>query len=63
MKSEMRDVLARQPFEEKIRKVAELIRLARKLKAQRVREDAQNFPKSGFRNPQSFVLPPKNSKK
>ena len=29
MKSEMRDVLARQSFEEKIRKVGELIRLAK----------------------------------
>jgi hypothetical protein len=29
MKSEMRDVLARQSFEEKIRKIGELIRLAK----------------------------------
>jgi hypothetical protein len=35
MKSEMRDVLARQSFEDKIRKVGQLIRLAAKLKAER----------------------------
>lgn len=33
MKSEMRDKLARLPFEEKIRKVSELIRLRQKIKA------------------------------
>jgi len=38
MKPEMRDVLARQSFEEKIRKVAQLIRLSRQVAAQRVRE-------------------------
>ena len=31
MKSEMRDVLARQSFEEKIRKIGELIRLRQKI--------------------------------
>jgi UDP-N-acetylglucosamine enolpyruvyl transferase len=36
MKSEMRHVLARQSFEDKIRKVGELIRLAAKLKAERL---------------------------
>ena len=36
MKPEMRHVLARQSFEEKIRKVSELIRLAAKLKAERL---------------------------
>jgi hypothetical protein len=46
MKSEMHDKLAQLPFEEKIRKVAELIRLSRKVKAQRIREDAQTFPQS-----------------
>jgi hypothetical protein len=34
MKSEMRQQLAQLPFEEKIRKVAELIRLRRKIKAE-----------------------------
>jgi hypothetical protein len=51
MKTEMRRVLARESFEEKIRKVAELIRLSRKVKAQRVREDASDYPQSAFRNP------------
>ena len=37
MKSEFRRELAQQPFEEKIRKVGELIRLSRKVKAQRLR--------------------------
>jgi hypothetical protein len=35
MKPEMRHKLAQLPFEEKIRKVSELIQLSRKLKAQR----------------------------
>ena len=39
MKSEMRQQLAQLPFEEKIRKVAELIRLRRKIKAE-VSEEA-----------------------
>ena len=34
MKSGMRQQLAQRPFEEKIRKVAELIRLRRKIKAE-----------------------------
>ena len=42
MKHEMRRKLAQLPFEEKIRKVGELIRLSRKFKAQRIRED--NLP-------------------
>jgi hypothetical protein len=37
MKTELRRDLAQLPFEEKIRKVAELIRLSRKLKRQRLR--------------------------
>ncbi len=42
MKSEMRDKLAQLPFEEKIRKVGELIRLRRKIKTDvsNVSEDA-----------------------
>jgi hypothetical protein len=51
MKTEMRRQLARQPFEQKIRKVAELIRLSRKLKGERIREDPPDSPKSAFRNP------------
>ena len=53
MKTEMRRALAQLPFEEKIRKVGELIRLSRKIKTRRVREDAHGYPQSGFRNPQS----------
>jgi hypothetical protein len=37
MKSEFRRELAQQSFEEKIRKVGELIRLSRKMKLQRLR--------------------------
>jgi len=37
MKSEFRRELAQQSFEEKIRKVGELIRLSRKIKLQRLR--------------------------
>ena len=40
MKTEMRRRLARQPFEEKIRKVSQLIQLSTAVKASRVREDA-----------------------
>jgi hypothetical protein len=39
MKPEMRQQLAQLPYEEKIRKVGELIRLSRKFKAQGIRED------------------------
>jgi hypothetical protein len=53
MKSAMRHKLAQLPFEEKIRKVGELIRLSRKVKAHRVRETAEDYPRSGFRNPKS----------
>ena len=47
MKPEMRQKLARLPFEEKVRKVGELIRLSRKVKTQRVREGGSNYPQSG----------------
>jgi len=47
MKSEFRREPAQQPFEEKIRKVGELIRLSREIKTQRVREDPSNYPQSG----------------
>jgi hypothetical protein len=45
VKSEIRDVLARQPFEEKIRKVGELIRLHQKIKTDvsNVSEEATLF--------------------
>ena len=38
MKNAMRRELARQPFEEKVRKVGELIRFSRKIEVHRVRE-------------------------
>ena len=41
MKTAMRLELARQPFEEKIRKVGQLIKLSATVKSSRVREDAQ----------------------
>ena len=43
MKAEMRQKLAQLPFEEKIRKVGELIRLARNVKAQSVRENDESY--------------------
>ena len=46
MKAEFRRELAQQSFEEKIRKVAELLRLSRQVKTQSVREEAQNYPQS-----------------
>jgi hypothetical protein len=66
MKPEMRQQLARRSFEEKIRKVSDLIRLSRKTKTQRVRENSSNHPQSGLsataKDPQSVELPPRNSK-
>jgi hypothetical protein len=41
MKTDMRRHLARQPFEEKIHKVGQLIKLSATVKSSRVREDAQ----------------------
>jgi hypothetical protein len=63
MKPEMRHKLAQLPFEEKIRKVGELIRLRHKISDQRIREDAGDFPQSAIEDPRSIQLPPKNSRK
>lgn len=41
MKTDMRRQLAQQPFEEKIRKVGQLIKLSATVKSSRVREEAQ----------------------
>ncbi|MEY2576815.1 MAG: hypothetical protein QOF80_2302 [Verrucomicrobiota bacterium] len=41
MNADMRRELARQPFEEKIRKVGQLIKLSATMKSSRVREEAQ----------------------
>ena len=43
MKSEFRRELAQQPFEEKIRRVSELIWLTPKIKAQRANKDAETI--------------------
>jgi hypothetical protein len=40
MKTKMRRQLAQQPFEEKIRKVGQLIKLSATMKSSRVREEA-----------------------
>lgn len=47
MNSEMRRELARQPFEQKIRKVGQLIQLSAKLKAQRASERAEDAADGG----------------
>lgn len=50
MKSEMRQKLARLPFEEKIRRVGQLIQLAAKLKAERekvLKQKTAKLAKSG----------------
>jgi hypothetical protein len=48
---------------QKIRKVGQLIRLSRKIKAQRIREDAEDYSQSAFGDSQSVELPSKNSRK
>jgi hypothetical protein len=44
MKTDMRRELARQPFEEKIRKIGQLIKLSATMKSSRVREATQMTP-------------------
>jgi len=46
MKPEIRQALAQLPFEEKIRKVGELIQLSRKVKGQTIRQGARIKAKS-----------------
>ncbi|HJT81038.1 MAG TPA: hypothetical protein VJ719_07565 [Chthoniobacterales bacterium] len=46
MKSEMRQKLTQLPFEEKIRKVGELIQLSRKAKRRRIAEQPHGYPQS-----------------
>jgi hypothetical protein len=41
MKTDMRLELARQPFQQKIRKVGQLIKLSATMKSSRVRDEAQ----------------------
>jgi hypothetical protein len=50
MKPDFRCKLARLLFEEKIRRVAELIWLSRNVKVQRVRENSGAHPQSDKRN-------------
>jgi hypothetical protein len=59
MKPAMRRQLAGQPFEEKIRKVGQLIKLSAKVKSSRVREDPQVCPRAGFPSPQPMDAPKK----
>jgi len=47
MKPEIRQQLARLSFEEKIRKVSELLQLSRELKAQRIRQSAERVRNVG----------------
>lgn len=63
MKAEMREILARQSFEDKIRKVGQLIQLSRKVKVQRAREDAPDYPQSASHIEFTRRGGPKNSKK
>jgi hypothetical protein len=44
MKTDMRRHMARQPFEEKIRKVGQFIKLSATVKSSRVREEAPMMP-------------------
>lgn len=46
MNTEMRRALAQESFEEKIRKVSELIRLSHKIKTQGVRQDSPDYAQS-----------------
>jgi hypothetical protein len=55
MKSEMRRALAQESFEEKIRKVGQLIQLSATVKSSRVREEAPVYPQS--KNPPHQGLP------
>jgi hypothetical protein len=65
MKTEMRRSLARQPFEEKIRKVAQLMKLSATAKSSRVHEGARIYLRPGpslpavAGNPQSMEPQPR----
>ncbi len=59
MKADMRRALAQEPFEQKIRKVGELIRLAAVMKTQRVQEGSDSegnviFPRPKTDRQRSF---------
>jgi hypothetical protein len=70
MKPEMRQQLAQLPFEEKIRKVGQLIQLARNVKGQPLRGSLKGtkamdvfMSERKREREESRELPPKNSKK
>ena len=44
VKTELRLTLARQPYEEKTRKVGQLVQLSSKMKAQRIHEEEPRLP-------------------
>jgi len=44
MKTDMRRELARQPFEQKIRQVGQLIKLSASMKSSRIREEVERTP-------------------
>jgi hypothetical protein len=44
MKTDMRRELARQPFEQKIRQVGQLIKLSAAMKSSRIREEVERTP-------------------
>ena len=54
MKPEFRHKLAQLSFEEKIRKVGELIRLSQNVKTQRTADRSVSYPQPGVGNPQSL---------
>jgi hypothetical protein len=54
MKPEFREKLAQLPFEEKIRKVGELIRLSQNVKTQRTADRSASYPQPALGNPQSL---------
>jgi len=54
MKPEFREKLGQLPFEEKIRKVGELIRLSQNVKTQRTADRSASYPQRGLGNPQSL---------
>jgi len=54
MKPEFREKLAQLPFEEKIRKVGELIRLSQNVKTQRTADRSASYPQPGLGDAQSL---------
>jgi hypothetical protein len=61
MKSEFREKLAQQPFEEKLQKVAELISLSRKVKADASNDSEEDIAFNGAELSESVLGPDWNS--